>query len=280
LENRQKPFVLAVEDDPALVRSLQSVLSAAGFDVAPVPSGREALGVIKAVSPNVVLAGLRLPDMSALELLRQLRDSGSHPPLIVVSGGGATRDVVEAIRHGAVDFVEKPIAPLELLRVVEKALPAGERASFADLTPEPHALARWVRALIPVVQSLTDPRTVQAWSVVAGVSQGALKTWCRMAGFSTKESLDFARLLRAVVRRGTHGYRAQDSLDVVDRRTLVGLLRFGGVRSGDPADLPWSVDEFLAQQTLVRDLNAIRLLKASLQRVVELPQVDRPEQPS
>ncbi len=81
-----------------------------------------------------------------------------------------------------------------------------------------------------------------------------------MAGVSAKHSLNLARLLRAILRRESHGYPPQESLDIVDRRTLAALLRAGGVDSGDPMALPRDLDEFLRTQSLVSNKWALREL--------------------
>ena len=232
-------------------------------------TGREGLARLAEEPPDVVLADLRLPDMSAIDVLRQLQMGSFHPPFVVVTGFGSTASAVEAMRLGATDFIEKPLIGEELIRVVEQALPASASASRpyrqpSELAPEAHAAGRWVRAIVPVLQATSDPKTIRAWSRCAGISQGSLKTWCHTAGFSTKRSLDLARLLRAILRRSTHGLRPEDSLDIVDRRTLTGLLRLGGVASGNPSELPTSVDEFLERQAFIREPNALRLLRSYL----------------
>lgn len=133
---------------------------------------------------------------------------------------------------------------------------------------EAHAAARWARALAPVINSTKDPRTVGGWSRLVFVSPGALRNWCRTAGVSARRSLVFARLLRAAfLSQGGH-HRPEDLLDVVDRRTFLGLLKFAGL---DP-DLPFplSPEEFLQQQMIVRDadrLTEIRRALAECQRL-------------
>jgi CheY-like chemotaxis protein len=128
---------------------------------------------------------------------------------------------------------------------------------------ESHAAARWARALIPAIESAADPRTIADWSRLAFVSAGALRNWCRTAGLSPRCSLVFARLLRAV-RLGRDGkHKPEDVLDIMDRRTLVGLLKLAGL---DPRHtLPDSIDTFLQHQTLVRDPDTLIEVKRALQ---------------
>lgn len=134
---------------------------------------------------------------------------------------------------------------------------------------EVHAAARWARALAPVITSAKDPRTVSGWSRLVFVSPGALRNWCRTAGVSARRSLVFARLLRAAFLSQGGRHRPEDLLDVVDRRTYLGLLKFAGLDPEQP--FPVSPEEFLQQQVLVRDadrLHEIRRALAECQRSV------------
>lgn len=91
-----------------------------------------------------------------------------------------------------------------------------------------HAAARWARATVGILGAPTDPTTVAAWGRRIGVSTGALRAWCRAAGMRGKASLDFARMLRAVVHARERGWDPQNVLDVVDDRTLKKLLTQSG----------------------------------------------------
>ena len=81
-----------------------------------------------------------------------------------------------------------------------------------------HAAARWAHAVVGILGAPTDPTTVAAWGRRIGVSNGALRGWCRAARVRGKASLDFARMLRAVVQAGKRGWDPQNLLDVVDDR--------------------------------------------------------------
>jgi hypothetical protein len=160
-----------------------------------------------------------------------------------------------------IDF-EKSIGADDLLRIVQEAQSRIAVAPAED--PEAHAAARWAAAVLPIVRCERDPKTLTGWSRCAAASPGTLKGWCAAAGVSPRRSLVLGRLLRAVVQRGRRGHRVQDLLDVVDKRTLAGLLRLGGVASGNPDDLPADVDRLLETQDLVRDPRALAELRRRL----------------
>src|SRR4029078_5150868 len=92
---------------------------------------------------------------------------------------------------------------------------------------ESHAAARLARAVVRAIDAPRDPKTLAAWGRAAAAAPGTLANWCRTAGLGPRAPLALARVLRAVLWRKMHGRRPEDLLDVVDRRTLVGLLKLG-----------------------------------------------------
>lgn len=107
-------FVLAVDDDPAILRTLSINLRARDYDVETAADGRSALQVVDERMPDVVLLDLGLPDMDGISVLKQLR-SFTQVPVIVVSARSEPDDKVEALDLGADDFITKPFSIEELL---------------------------------------------------------------------------------------------------------------------------------------------------------------------
>jgi hypothetical protein len=141
--------------------------------------------------------------------------------------------------------------------------PAGDRDSRA-VDPEAHAASRWVKAVVPVVDSPRDIRTIEKWGLWIAASPGTVRNWCFTAGIAPRRSLVFARILRAVV-LSQHGRRKPESLlDVVDRRTCRGLLRLAGL-SEETGGVPQDVEKFLRLQTLVRDADVLSEIRKALQ---------------
>lgn len=136
--------------------------------------------------------------------------------------------------------------------------------------PEPHAAVRWARAVIAVTDCPSDPKTIAGWGRWIAASSGAIRNWCFTAGIGPRRSLVFARMLRAVIFSEGGTRKPENLLDTVDRRTLVGLLRLAGLPTN--GRLPPDVDEFLEQQVLVRDPDALDEVRRALkvqQRVTE-----------
>ena len=107
-------FVLVVDDDPAIRRTLGISLRAWAYDVEIATDGRSALQIVEERMPDVVLLDLGLPDVDGLHVLTRLR-AFSKVPVIVVSARSGSEDKVEALDLGADDFITKPFSIEELL---------------------------------------------------------------------------------------------------------------------------------------------------------------------
>jgi two-component system KDP operon response regulator KdpE len=113
-------FVLVVDDDPAMRRTLSINLRARDYEVETAGDGRSALQVVEERMPDVVLLDLGLPDLDGVAVLTQLR-SFTQVPVIVVSARTESDDKVEALDLGADDFITKPFSIEELLARVRAA---------------------------------------------------------------------------------------------------------------------------------------------------------------
>lgn len=116
-----KHRVLVVEDDPRIARLLGVVLSRGDFEVIHASDGADARSAFLELKPHLVLLDVGLPDMSGIDLLRELRER-STVPVIVVSARSHERDKVEALNMGADDYITKPFGADELLARVRNAM--------------------------------------------------------------------------------------------------------------------------------------------------------------
>jgi two-component system KDP operon response regulator KdpE len=107
-------FVLVVDDDPAMRRTLTINLRARDYEVETAGDGRSALQIVDERMPDVILLDLGLPDLDGVAVLTQLR-SFTQVPVIVVSARTESDDKVEALDLGADDFITKPFSIEELL---------------------------------------------------------------------------------------------------------------------------------------------------------------------
>jgi len=256
------PKILLVDDDLGTLETFRTILHLARYDVLVAESGQSALSIIRDQAVDLALVDLRLPDISGLDVMRR---SPPWLPFVVVTGFGTSRAAVDALRLGAIDFLEKPLFEEELLRTVQAVLPVSKRWARDSETPRPeheaHAAERLARVLVPIVDSSKDPRTVAMWAQLVFASSGALRNWCSTAGISPRRALVFGRLLRVMfLSRGSAG-KLENLLDVADRRTLLVLLRFSGLSSADK--FPQDLNEFLKRQTIVRDPELLRKIRST-----------------
>jgi DNA-binding NtrC family response regulator len=122
LNDHHPASVLVVEDDPTVRSVLTRFLEDRGHAVRSAQHGLEALDVLAANPVDLVLSDVQMPQMSGLELVRVVRERDPDIQLVLITGHSCVRDAVEAIKLGAADYVEKPIDPHRLGRIVESVL--------------------------------------------------------------------------------------------------------------------------------------------------------------
>jgi DNA-binding NtrC family response regulator len=106
--------ILVVEDDPHARQGLSDLLTTWGYETESASDGSEALEKVAAFNPAVVISDLRMPQMSGLDLLRQLHAASSGLRFIMLTGQGTIEEAVEATKLGAYNFLEKPVDPKRL----------------------------------------------------------------------------------------------------------------------------------------------------------------------
>jgi hypothetical protein len=217
------------------------------------PTGADG-SCLEPVNAMKALDASRVPinDVSREDILRLLREGGPLELSLVVTERHGSQDVVAMVRlHSWPSNGEPAIwepAPLSY-----EGRPQPEPSVICPPCASPwraHAAERWARAVVPMIDAPADPRTVGCWSRCVGASPGAIRNWCRTLDIGVRCSLVFGRLLRAVALSDGGRHLPANVLDIVDRRTLAGMLASAGLAT---PQFPRSIDEFLELQTLVRD---------------------------
>ena len=127
--------VLAVDDEPQILRALRVILRDAGFEVVPATTAAEALDAVAVRPPDAAIIDLVLPDGDGVVVTASIRE-WSQMPILVLSAVGEEREKVRALEAGADDYVTKPFAPDELVarvRAVLRRAGAGEAEPVVDL---------------------------------------------------------------------------------------------------------------------------------------------------
>jgi two-component system KDP operon response regulator KdpE len=198
--------VLAVDDEPQLLRALVTNLRARGYDADGAPTGELALELAARHHPDVVVLDLGLPTLTGIEVIHGLR-GWTDVPIIVLSARDAERDKIAALDAGADDYVTKPFGMGELLARVRAALrrraPATGEAALVETDAFTIDLAakRVTNAAGEVRLTPTEWHVVEMLVRNAGklVSQGALlrEVWGPEYGTET----NYLRVYLAHIRR-------------------------------------------------------------------------------
>ena len=115
------PRILLVDDEVAIQRAVAPLLRSRGYEVEVAGTGADALRIVAAHPPDLIVLDLGLPDLEGTEVCRRVR-AESAMPIVVLSARGAEADKVQALDLGADDYVTKPFGPEELLARIRVAL--------------------------------------------------------------------------------------------------------------------------------------------------------------
>ena len=124
--------VLVIEDDLTFCRILEGFLSKNGFSVTVCHKGQEGLKAFVADKIDLVLLDYRLPDMTGMDVLMELKKVSQTVPVIIMTSFSDIRTAVKAMKMGAFEYITKPVNPDELLMLVQQALKKEKPASLPE----------------------------------------------------------------------------------------------------------------------------------------------------
>ena len=114
--------ILIVDDEPSNRNILSQELTHEGYSVVAASDGREALRKVESSSPDLIILDYMMPDLSGLEVLKELRKKENDTPVVMITAYGTMERAVEAMKEGAYDFITRPFEPDHIALVVRKAL--------------------------------------------------------------------------------------------------------------------------------------------------------------
>lgn len=174
----REPTVFVVEDDEAHRKSLAWLIESVGLGVETYPSARDFLDALEPERPGCVVADLRMPGLSGLDLQQELIAQKSSLPIILISAHSEIPAAVRAMRAGALDFIQKPFSDQHLLDRIREGLERNRElrracdhrtevaARFARLTPREWEVAEAIvsgRANKVIAAEFDiSPKTVEA----------------------------------------------------------------------------------------------------------------------
>src|SRR6478735_7185963 len=114
--------ILVIDDDRDMCLLLRKFLERNNFEVVDFTSGKKALAWYAENTPDIVLCDLRLEDISGMEILQKIKSVNPSLPFLIITGYSDVRSAVEIMRHGAYDYITKPLFPDEILVTIKQAL--------------------------------------------------------------------------------------------------------------------------------------------------------------
>jgi len=153
--------VYVIDDDAAMRDSLEFLLRSAGFEVRLFETAQDFLDVVASLELGCVVSDVRMPGIDGIELLKRMKASFSRFPVVVMTGHGDIPLAVEAMKLGAIDFLEKPFEDERLIGMIEWAIRQAEPAAKSE------ALALEIAARVATL----SPRERQVMDgLIAGLS--------------------------------------------------------------------------------------------------------------
>jgi FixJ family two-component response regulator len=167
------PTVYVVDDDQAVCNSLRLLLKSVGLATQTMSSATEFLAAYPPCQPGCLVLDVRMPGMTGLELQQELNLRGATIPVIFVTGHGDVPMAVDAMQHGAFDFLQKPFRDQELIDRIQRAL--AQDASTHAALKEHERIRQRLRSLTPrereVLTLMTEGKPNKVMAHELGVSQ-------------------------------------------------------------------------------------------------------------
>ena len=156
-----KAKVYVIDDDEAMRDSLNFLLDAAGLEVTLFETAQQFLDALPGLDFGCVVSDVRMPGIDGIELLKRMKAGQSKFPILIMTGHGDVPLAVEAMKLGAVDFLEKPFEDDRLTGMIEAAIRQAEPAAKGDAVTQD--IAARVATLSPRERQVMD-------GLIAGLS--------------------------------------------------------------------------------------------------------------
>ena len=118
----EKSRILILDDEKNYLLVLEALLSDAGYDVTPINDPEMAVSYLEEAEVDVVITDMKMPKMSGLDVLQQIKRSSPSIPVLIMTAFGSIESAVEVMKYGAFDYITKPFANDELLLSVHNAV--------------------------------------------------------------------------------------------------------------------------------------------------------------
>ena len=164
-------LVYVVDDDAAMRESLEFLLDAAGFSVTTFDSASDFLQQLPRLTFGCIVSDIRMPGIDGMELLRDVKAGRAEMPIIIMTGHGDIPLAVEAIKLGALDFLEKPFEDERMIGAIRTALERGKAAAkdevvASDVTARIASLSQRERQVMDgIVAGLSNKQMARDYDI-------------------------------------------------------------------------------------------------------------------
>ncbi|MDX1740963.1 MAG: response regulator, partial [Rhodothermales bacterium] len=162
-----KAHILAVDDEAIVLESFRKILVLAGFNVDTVETGREALGLIRKHEYDFVFTDLKMPEMDGLDVVKAVKHVRPDIDVVMITGYATIDSAVDAMKYGAMDYVQKPFTADELVEFANQLLIRREARIETERKPKLHLVT-------PSSGTSVEPKTV---NVPAGLFIAPTHSW-------------------------------------------------------------------------------------------------------
>ncbi len=169
------PSVLLVDDEPNIIEVLEIVLRDQGLEVSAAKSGGEALRRLRQREFDIVVSDIRMPDISGVELLKETKKLAPETVFVMITAYAGTDTAIEALQHGAYDYLTKPFKMEELRQIVRRALEKRNRRQDAAPTREEAAAQRGQQLFQALHRSRIvgkSPKMLEVYRTIGEVAAG------------------------------------------------------------------------------------------------------------
>jgi CheY-like chemotaxis protein len=166
-----KARILAVDDESIVLDSFRKILVIAGYSVDTVETGPEAVGLVRKNDYDFVFTDFKMPEMDGVEVTKAVKHLRPDVDVVLITGYASIESAVETMKHGAMDYVEKPFTADELTELANKLAIRRQARLEAESEPE-------IRLVTPSV-SESDSR--QEFNIPAGVFVSPSHSWVSLA---------------------------------------------------------------------------------------------------
>jgi two-component system response regulator PilR (NtrC family) len=168
--------ILVVDDEPNIVEILEMVLRDEGMEVLKTSSAQEALEILQNHAVDVAISDIRMPGMSGVELLQEAKQIAPETTFIMITAFASTETAIEALQHGAYDYITKPFRMEDLRSIVHRALKEKQNRKPQAMAAPDEMEARQGQKLFQALQGShvvgKSPKMVEVYRTIGTVAMG------------------------------------------------------------------------------------------------------------